>query len=90
MGEDGVPLHWATYRVVLKDGTSEDVRASDREHAFALVVYGQDALDRMNEEDEEAGEQAFAVGGEGAPLGNLRVHPGQIASVSLIKPGAGA
>lgn len=85
MGEDGVPLHWATYRVVLKDGTSEDVRAIDREHAFALVVYGQDALDRMNQEDEEGGEEAFAVGGEQPPLGQLRVHPSHIVSVTQLQ-----
>lgn len=63
---------WSDYIVTLKDGQDYHVHAVNEHHAASMVVYG-----KLN------GEPLMIDGATGKPLGDVKVHRDNIASVRL-------
>ncbi|MFJ7794472.1 hypothetical protein [Pseudomonas sp. NPDC096950] len=66
------PSSWSDYIVTLKDGQDYHVSAFNEHHAASMVVYG-----KLN------GDPLAIDGATGEPLGDVKVHRENIASVFL-------
>lgn len=84
--ENGVPLEWPHFEVLMRDGTRQFVRAFSVEHARSHIVYGEGAALKRPRNPTLV---PFSEGGSAEPLANVHVHPAHIVSVTEIHSAPG-